>query len=73
MAHNLINFILASSDEEDMEEFNRRERRFKQRINYFEELDDIEFKMRFRLNKASVSLVLEDIRLSQQLFNTSVL
>ena len=47
MAHNLINFILASSDEEDMEEFNRRERRFKQRINYFEELDDIEFKMRF--------------------------
>ena len=73
MAHNLINFILASSDEEDMEEINRRERRFKQRINYFEELDDIEFKMRFRLNKASVLLVLEDIRLSQQLFNTSVL
>ena len=71
MAHNLINFILASSDEEDMEEFNRRERRFKQRINYFKELDDIEFKMRFRLNKASVLLVLEDIRLSQQLFNTS--
>ncbi|KYN21603.1 Putative nuclease HARBI1, partial [Trachymyrmex cornetzi] len=32
------------------------------RINYFDELDDIEFKMRFRLNKQSVLLILEEIR-----------
>lgn len=44
--------ILSSSDDEDIiQEFNRRERRFKERINYFEDLDDVEFKMRFRLSK----------------------
>jgi len=60
MAYNLV---LSSSDDEDIiEEFNRRERRFKQRINYFEELDDVEFKMRFRLTKASVLEILENIR-----------
>jgi len=59
MAYNLV---LSSSDDEDIiEEFNRRERRFKQCINYFEELDDVVFKTRFRLNKASVLEVLENI------------
>lgn len=30
-------------------------------INFFEEFDDIEFKMRFRLSKESVLLILENI------------
>lgn len=60
MAH--FNNILSSSDDEEIiQEVSRRERRFKVRINYFEELDNIEFKMRFRLNKESVLLILENI------------
>ncbi|KYN30148.1 hypothetical protein ALC57_00389 [Trachymyrmex cornetzi] len=57
---NLFNLVLSSSDD-DEEQFRRRSK-FKQRINYFDELDDIEFKMRFRLNKQSVLLILEEIR-----------
>ncbi|EFN86944.1 hypothetical protein EAI_00154, partial [Harpegnathos saltator] len=49
-------------DEDIIEQFNRRERRFKERIDYFEELDELEFKMRFRLSKESVLMVLENIR-----------
>lgn len=51
-----FNFILSSSDDEDIQ-INRREKRFKQRVNYFEQLDDIEFKLTFRLNKESVLLI----------------
>ena len=58
MAYNLV----LPLDDEDIEELNRRKKRFKQRINYLEELDDIEFKMRFKLNKTSVLLVLENIK-----------
>jgi len=61
---NLFNIVLSSSDDENYEEQeqHRRRKKFKRRINYFEELDDIEFKMRFRLNKQSVLLILEEIR-----------
>jgi len=59
---NLLNFVLSSSDDENYEEQHRRRKKFKQRINYFDELDDIEFKMRFRLNKQSVLLIFEEIR-----------
>lgn len=55
----LYNF-LSSSDDEDIVIPNRK-RIFKHRINYMEELDDIEFRMRFRLSKESVLLVLEHI------------
>jgi len=61
MAHFYNNLLSSSDDEEIIEEINRRERRFKIRINYFEELDDVEFKMRFRLNKGTVLLILENI------------
>lgn len=55
--------VLSSSDDEDIiEQFNRRERRFKERINYSEDLDELEFKMRFRLSKGSVLMILENIR-----------
>jgi len=47
-------------DGDIIEKFTRRGKRFKQCVNYFEELDDIEFKM--RLNKASVLEVLKNIR-----------
>jgi len=61
---NLFNLVLSSSDDENLDDHQeqRRRRMFKQRINYFDELDDIEFKMRFRLNKHSVLLILEEIR-----------
>lgn len=52
--------ILSSSDDEDIIR-HRRPRRFKLRMNYFDDLDDIEFKMRFRLDKNSVLLVLNNI------------
>lgn len=40
--------ILSSSDDEDiLQIINIRPKVFKPRRNYFEELDDIEFKMRF--------------------------
>jgi len=48
---NVYNYILSSSS--DDENF-RRPRRFKERKNYLEELDEIEFKVRFRLNKETV-------------------
>lgn len=55
--------VLSSSDDEDIiEQLNKRERRFKDRINYFEDLDELEFKMRFRLSKGSVLMVLKNIR-----------
>ncbi|EFN88560.1 Putative nuclease HARBI1, partial [Harpegnathos saltator] len=38
-----------------------RPRQFKERKNYFEELDKIEFKMRFRLNKETVRMILHNI------------
>ncbi|KYM93682.1 PREDICTED: putative nuclease HARBI1 [Cyphomyrmex costatus] len=53
--------ILSSSDDEDFEIVHRRPRQFKDRRNYFEELDDIEFKMRFRLNKETVLILLHHI------------
>lgn len=58
MAYN----ILSSSDDDDIIRcIDRRPRRLKLRRNYFDDLDDIEFKMRFRLNKNSVLLVLDSI------------
>lgn len=61
---NLFNLMLSSSDDENLDDHQEQRRRkmFKQRINYFNELDDIEFKMRFRLNKHSVLLILEEIK-----------
>ncbi|KYQ55385.1 hypothetical protein ALC60_05754 [Trachymyrmex zeteki] len=60
---NLFNLVLSSSDDENNdEEQHRRQRKYKQRIHYFDVLDDVEFKMRFRLNKQSVLLILEEIR-----------
>jgi len=59
---NLFNFVLSSSDDENYQEQHRRRRKFKQHINYFDELDDIEFKMRFRLNKQSILLIFEKIK-----------
>ncbi|RLU20734.1 hypothetical protein DMN91_007347 [Ooceraea biroi] len=57
------NFVLSSSDDEDIiPHYNRRERRFKELVNYFEVLDELEFKMRFRLSKQTVLLILEQIR-----------
>lgn len=54
--------ILSSSDDEDIiRHIDRRPKKFKLRMNYFDDLDDIEFKMRFRLNKNSVLLVLNNI------------
>lgn len=52
MAH-FNNILSSSGDEEINQEIYRRARKFKVRINYFEELDDIDFKIRFRLNKQS--------------------
>lgn len=58
MAYN----ILSSSDDEDIIRYlYRRQKTFKLRKNYFHDLDDIEFKMRFRLSKNSVLLVLNNI------------
>ncbi|XP_018363578.1 PREDICTED: putative nuclease HARBI1 isoform X2 [Trachymyrmex cornetzi] len=51
------NILSSSDDDEDI----IRPKRFKQRMNYFDDLDDIEFKMRFRLNKNSVLLILNHI------------
>jgi len=54
--------ILSSSDDEDVIRcINKRPKKLKLRMNYFDNLDDIEFKMRFRLNKNSVLLVLNII------------
>lgn len=64
---NLFNLMLSSDDEND-QEHRRRRRKFKQRTNYFDELNDIEFKMRFRLNKQSVLLILEEIREELEFF-----
>lgn len=59
----LYNYILFSSDDEDNGNviINRRRRQFKQRRNYFEDLDEVEFKMRFRLNKETVQIILNNI------------
>lgn len=65
---NLFNLMLSSDDENDQEQHRRRRRKFKQRTNYFDELNDIEFKMRFRLNKQSVLLILEEIREKLEFF-----
>lgn len=64
MAYNIINdYILFSSDDEDNGNIaiNRRQRQFKQRRNYLEELDAIDFKIRFRLNKETVLIILNHI------------
>lgn len=54
--------ILNSFDDEDIIEIiNRRPKVFKVRQNYFEELDDIEFKMRFRLEKQTVMSLCNEI------------
>lgn len=54
--------ILSSSDDEDiLQIINRRPKVFKPRRNYFEELDDIEFKMRFRLEKQTVMILCNEI------------
>lgn len=65
---NLFNIVLSSSDDENYQEQHRRRRKFKQRINYFDELDNADFKMRFRLNKQSVLLILEEIREELEFF-----
>ncbi|XP_011705880.1 PREDICTED: putative nuclease HARBI1 [Wasmannia auropunctata] len=57
--HERMQFTMEESENDQQQ---RRRRKFKHRINYFEELDDVDFKMRFRLNKQSVLLVLEEIR-----------
>lgn len=61
MIPHLLN-MLSSSDDEDIVIPERRRKILKHRINYFEELDDIEFRMRFRLSKKAVLLVLQYIR-----------
>ncbi|XP_024947627.1 uncharacterized protein LOC107274471 isoform X1 [Cephus cinctus] len=54
--------MLSSSDDEDIIDFiNRRLKKFKTRHNYFEELDDIEFKIRFRMGKQSVMWLCNEI------------
>ncbi|XP_066593204.1 putative nuclease HARBI1 [Prorops nasuta] len=51
--------ILSSSDDEELlEQIIRRPRKYKNRVNYLECLDDVDFKMRFRLNKDTVLMVL---------------
>jgi len=60
MAH-FYDVLSSSDDEEILQQINRRERKFKVHINFFEELDGIEFKMRFRLSKESILLILENI------------
>ena len=53
---------MSSSDDEDiLRVVDRRPKRLKPRIEYFDDLDDIDFKMRFRLSKQSVLLVLNYI------------
>lgn len=63
----------SSDDDEEVIHFMQRQQRrprvIKERRNYFDELDDIEFSTRFRLSKQSVLQVLE--RIEHQLeFNT---
>lgn len=62
MPQHLLNLL--SSDDEDIVNVRpiRRRQRFKHRMNYLEELDDIEFIMRFRISKRSVLSVLQHIR-----------
>ncbi|XP_071652349.1 putative nuclease HARBI1 isoform X1 [Temnothorax longispinosus] len=62
MPQHLLNLLF--SDDEDIVNVRpiRRRKRFKHRINYLEELDDIEFIMRFRISKRSVLSVLQHIR-----------
>ena len=55
--------ILSSSDDEDIVNLvNRRRKTFKPRHNYIDELDDVEFKMRFRLDKNTVILLCDEIK-----------
>lgn len=52
--------ILNSSDDEDIVQMiNRRPKVFKPRRNYFEEQDDIEFKMRFRFRETNGYLIMQ--------------
>ncbi|XP_033218157.1 putative nuclease HARBI1 [Belonocnema kinseyi] len=53
--------ILISSDDENDIFIDRRPRVIKERINYFETLDDLDFIMRFRLSKNSVEELLLEI------------
>ena len=55
------NFLSSSDDQDIIRYLDRRPRKFKLRKNYFVDLDDVEFKMRLRLNKNSVLLVLNNI------------
>lgn len=52
----LYDYVFSSSD--DDEDIIRRPRQFKERRNYFVEMDDVEFKMRFRLNKETILIIL---------------
>lgn len=60
MLPHLLNVLF--SDDEYIVIPQRRRKRFKHHSNYFEELDDIEFRMRFRLSKRSVLFVLQHVR-----------
>lgn len=56
-----INYVLNDEyDGYDMR-INRRQPRLLERINYFEILDDIDFKRRFRISKNSFMMLLERI------------
>jgi len=63
--YGLIDQESDSSDfENEMAELNvpiRKEKKFAERKNYFELLDEVEFQKRFRLKKQTVEMVLEEL------------
>ena len=64
--YGLIDQESDSSDfENEMAEFNvaiRKEKIFRERKNYFELLDEVEFQKRFRLKKRTVKMILEELQ-----------
>eukprot|EP00102_Acyrthosiphon_pisum_P018215 XP_008189891.1 PREDICTED: uncharacterized protein LOC103311868 [Acyrthosiphon pisum] len=64
--YGLIDQESDSSDfENEMAEFNvaiRKEKIFRERKNYFELLDEVEFQKRFRLKKQTVKIILEELQ-----------
>ena len=59
--------ILSSSDDDEMfYPVQRRPRVFRERVNYFETMDDLDFLTRFRLRKMTVETLLLQIEQSLQ-------
>ena len=58
------NDILSSSDDENDEPVYRRSRILKERVDYFETMDDLDFFTRFRLIKNTVETLLIEIHQS---------